>query len=223
MQFFLSTGCPIANDIASIEIFYRSVLLAKPASYDSDVLDAPWREVPPPKQKLRFGLVGEDPSFPLHPPVKRAVASAAKLLQDAGHEIVPIPASRARLAEAISIAWSFFLLDSTAVSHIEASGEPIIPSIQVIKDALGVFMSDPKRHNCHDTDVLEGVPKVAALNVKRREFAEEWRKILTEERLDAVIGPPNQGTAGKHDLYGLPPYTVFLNVLNVSILDTHLA
>ena len=109
------------------------------------------------------------------------------------------------------------------MSHIEASGEPIIPSIQVIKDALGVFMSDPKRHNCHDTDVLEGVPKVAALNVKRREFAEDWRKILTEERLDAVIGPPNQGTAGKHDLYGLPPYTVFLNVLNVSILDTHLA
>lgn len=185
--------------------------------YDAAVHDSPWRDVPQPKKKLRIGLVGEDPTFPLHPPVKRALASAANLLQAAGHEIVPISASRARVADAVSVAWSFFSLDSTSSSHIHASGEPVVPSIKTIKDAFSAF----KGINtfCRDCDDLEGVPKVAALNLKRRELAEEWRGIWKDERLEAVISPPNQGTASKHDLYGLPPYTVFLNVLNVSTVD----
>jgi amidase len=63
---------------------------------------------------------------------------------------------------------------------------------------------------------LEGVPMVAALNAKRDFIADDWRAIWKEEGLDGVIAPPAQSTAVRHDTWGLPPYTLVWNVLDVS-------
>jgi amidase len=186
----------------------------KPALYDATALDVPWRdlEVTPSAPKLRLGLLGEDSAFPLHPPVERALAQAVSALEAKGHQVVPISPARAQVANALALAFAYFGLDDTPPRHLAASGEPIVPSVVQAMEAFGAF----KSNFLADCEGLEGIPKVAALNVKRESIADEWRKVWREERLDGVIGPASQNTAVAHDTYGLPPYTLLLNVLDVS-------
>ena len=216
MSFFLPSAGPLANDMEALNILCRAVMGTRPALYDSTALDIPWRYLPPAPgaPRLRLGVLGEDPVFPLHPPVRRALVGAVKILEAQGHEIVQIPMERAHVANALALAFAYFSLDDTPFSHIAASGEPIILSIIQGGEDFAKFRS--QSHFLDDIKSLEGVPRVAALNVKRYMIAEEWRSLWKEKVLDGVIGPGAQNTAVRHDTYGLPPYTLLLNVLDVS-------
>ncbi|KAL1793520.1 hypothetical protein ACET3X_008502 [Alternaria dauci] len=211
MSFFEPSAGPIASDIRALNLLCRLVLSMRPAMYDATALDVPWRdlELSPYVPKLRFGLLTEDPAFPLHPPVKRALAQAVGALEAKGHQIVPISPSRAQVSNALALAFAYFGLDDPP-AHIAASGEPLVPSVIQAMQAFGAFRCD----FLNDCEGLQGIPRVAALNVKRQSIADEWRKVWREERLDAVIGPAAQSTAVAHDTYGLPPYTLLLNVLD---------
>lgn len=215
MSFFLAAAGPLANDLTALSILYSAVLSTRPALYDSTALDIPWRPVPssPKSPKLRLGIVSEDPAFPLHPPVSRALVDATEILKAQGHELVLIPASRAHVADATVLAFAYFGLDTTSMKHIEASGEPIVPSLKKTKDASSNF----KSNFLADCAGLVGVERLAVLNVKRAKIADEWRAIWKEEKLNGVISAPSQGGAVAHDTFGLPPYTTFLNVLDVSL------
>jgi amidase len=217
MNFFNPSAGPLANDMAALNTLCRAIISARPALYDATTLDIPWRDVPKPQTpaKLKIGMLSEDPVFPLHPPVKRALAEAAKQLQSHGHTIVPIPPSRGHVADALAVAFGFFGLDNTTgKAHIEASGEPLVASVKQAMSCFGEFHSD----FLADLVDLEGVPLVAALNAKRELIADDWRAIWKEEGLDGVIAPPAQSTAVRHDTWGLPPYTLVWNVLDVSKL-----
>lgn len=212
---FPSCAGPIANDLEALRILSQSVIEARPASLDSTALDIPWREISgQAKQEMRIGLVSEDPRYPLHPPVRRALNEAARLLRARGHEVIAIPAAEARVSDAVEVASGFFGLDPSVFDHIRASEEPLVPSVTKIQQVASSIL------NTYVTDIadLEGIPKIAALNMKRLEIAEAWRRIWIEYQIDAVISPPSQNTAVPHDQYGLPPYTAFLNVLDVSCL-----
>jgi amidase len=215
MSFFNPSAGPLANDVHALDLLCRSVMSVRPALYDTDALDVPWRDLSksPNTEKLRIGVVSEDPSFPLHPPVKRALADAVSLLEAQGHYIHKINASSAHVANALALAFAFFGLDDTPPQHVAASGEPLVPSV---KQSMGAF-HDFKCDFLDDCAHLEGIKRVAALNVKRHKIAEDWRRIWKEQKLDVVIGPSAQNTAVPHDTYGLPPYTLFLNVLDVSL------
>lgn len=186
----------------------------RPALYDTSALDVPWMDLSgsPSPEKLRIGVVSEDPTFPLHPPVKRALAEAVRLLEAQGHYIYNISAPKAHVADAVAVGFEFFFLDDTGAKHIDASGEPLIRSVKQGMEAWGAF----KNSFLDDIAHLEGVKRVAALNVKRHIIADEWRSLWKDEKLDVVIGPSAQHTAVRHDTYGLPPYTLLLNVLDVS-------
>jgi amidase len=185
--------------------------------YDATALDVPWRdlEVPPSAPKLRLGLLTEDSAFPLHPPVKRALAQAVRVLEAKGHQVVPISPSRAQVSNALALGFAYFGLGEPP-AHIAASGEPLVPSVIQAMQTFGSFKCD----FLADCEGLQGIPRVAALNVKRESIADEWRTVWRDERLDAVIGPAAQNTAVAHDTYGLPPYTLLLNVLDVSCGQT---
>ena len=194
----------------ALEHFCRSVMSLRPALYDSTALDVPWRELPKGAPKLRLGLVAEDPAFPLHPPVKRALAAAAKALEAQGHEIVPIPVAQAHIADSLALGFGFFMLDSTGMKHVFAGGEPAVPSVTQSMVEFSKFKSNFIQ-DCAD---IEGIPRVAALNCKREIIQEDWRKMWKDLKLDGAISPAAQNTAVPHDTYGLPPYTLFLNVLD---------
>ncbi|KAI4653072.1 uncharacterized protein J4E79_008585 [Alternaria viburni] len=211
-NFFNPSAGPLANDIHALGILCWSLLSVRPALYDASALDVPWRslEVPPSAPKLRLGLLAEDSAFPLHPPVKRALAQAVSALEAKGHEVVPIAPARAQVANALALAFAFFMLDDTPPTHVAASGEPVVPSVIQSMEVFHSFKCD----FLDDCKGLEGIKKLAALNVKRDAIQDEWRKIWKEQKLDGVIGPAAQHTAVAHDTYGLPPYTLLLNVLD---------
>ncbi|KAI4704841.1 hypothetical protein J4E89_009426 [Alternaria sp. Ai002NY15] len=211
-NFFNPSAGPLANDIQALGILCRSLLSVRPALYDTSALDVPWRdlEAPPSAPKLRLGLLAEDSAFPLHPPVKRALAQAVSALEAKGHEVVPIAPARAQVANALALAFAFFMLDDTPPTHVAASGEPVVPSVIQSMEVFHSFKCD----FLDDCKGLEGIKKLAALNVKRDAIQDEWRKIWKEQKLDGVIGPAAQHTAVVHDTYGLPPYTLLLNVLD---------
>ena len=95
----LITPCagPLASDFEALEIFTKAIIDAGPATLDSTATDVPWRQV---KQrldsKLRIGVLAEDPSYPLHPPVKRALAEAVRKVEATGHQLVNDRRTRSR-------------------------------------------------------------------------------------------------------------------------------
>ena len=54
------------------------------------------------------------------------------------------------------------------------------------------------------------------LNEERNYIKEEFRNLIMQEKVDAIIMPGYQGTAQPHDLFGFVPYTVLWNVMDVS-------
>lgn len=205
---------PLTNDFDAMAIFMKAVLEARPAQLDSTAIDVPWMPVEGVKGKLRFGVLAEDPIFPLHPPVKNALADAAKLLQKAGHEIVALSAADGLVASSYDVATQMWSLDRTSVATVLKAGEPFIPSIVTGRNAIRQIKFD--RSFVQDTRSIEDpLERLALLNVKRSEIQETWRELWGRHQLDAVIAPGSQTTAVEHDQYGPAPYTSVVNFLDV--------
>ncbi|KIY03223.1 uncharacterized protein Z520_01690 [Fonsecaea multimorphosa CBS 102226] len=203
---------PLANDFEALEVLTKGIIDAVPAVFDSTAIDVPWRSLEQDgKDKLRIGVLAEDPLYPLHPPVKRALAEAARRLADRGHQVIQLSPEQGHVADATEVAFELFCLETeTPRGHILASGEPPVPSV-----AAGHRPANFGSYTyVGDIAKLDRLQKYAALTVKRQELSEDWRKIWSEMKLDAVISPPAQNTAVPHDTYGWPPYTCLLNLLD---------
>jgi amidase len=181
----------------ALGIFTKAVIDATPALLDSTAIDVPWRTLGPAnKAKLRIGVLQEDPLYPLHPPVKRALAEAAKKVEAAGHGLVQVTSEEGQVADATEVACEIFSLHSeTSMQFINASGEPPVPSVakRFGPANVGNYKFVPSLEG------LDFVHKYALLAVKRQEICENWRKIWLEKKLDAVMMPAAQSTAVPHD------------------------
>lgn len=205
---------PLANDIESLGIFMKAILSIQPRQYDSTAIDVPWREIEGSSgRKLRVGLLAEDSRFPLHPPVRAAIDEAVRLLEDQGHEIIRLTTSECRIDQASQVSWSLFSLDNTASRLVDNAGEPPIPSRVLLQQAV-YKMGMEYVADIHGLDSLQ---KFAALTVKRADIADSWNNLWVTHRLDGVVGPAAQNSAVEHDTFNIPPYTVFLNLLDVCI------
>ncbi|KAE8386113.1 amidase signature domain-containing protein, partial [Aspergillus alliaceus] len=212
MRFILSCAGPLCLDLEGIETFFETLFTTQPSLYDSTVLDIPWREVTE-KQSLKIGVIGEHPVFPLHPPVRRALAEATRLLEAQGHQIIHIPTEDSLIMELNEVAGGIFSLDPAAISHVLESGEPIIPGIlhirQQVEKVRGFYPS-----TLPDLSALDRLDKLAVLNTRRAALRESYRKMWLRHELDVCLAPPAQTTAVKHDMFGFAPYTIFLNCLD---------
>lgn len=202
---------PLATSFADLELFFKAVLDADPAQYDSSAVSIPYISKPGStledlrKRPLRIGLLPEDPAFPLHPPVKRALAEASAALSKAGHEIIKLPFDPATgAAKANGISFQMFSIDplDTSMKYIQASGEPPVNSVK-----LSIPPGEKHKYT---------IDQLAGLNVQRRVYADSWRQVWLENNLDIVLAPGAQNTAVPHDTYGMPPYTLIWNFLDVS-------
>ncbi|KAH7121642.1 amidase signature domain-containing protein [Dactylonectria macrodidyma] len=211
LKFIPACAGPLANDFAALEIFVKNVIDARPSKFDHTVIDVPWRVSSlEPKQKLRLGVLPESETYPLHPPIRAALLKAVRKLESQGHELVRLDSSVCHVDNATEVAWGLFGLDNGADKVVSSSGEPVIPSRTRIATQI-------KRVNFDFVPTREGedqLSRIAALNVKKAEILDAWRMIWNDNQLDAVIGPGAQNTAVEHDLYGVPPYTTLLNVLD---------
>lgn len=208
---------PLANDFESMEIFMRAVLKARPALYDGQVMDSPWREIAAkaPQRGLRLGLLPIEDLFPLHPPIRCALEKARQKLEDAGHTVVDLTADECYLEEITALGWGGYATVDSAPTTVVDSIEPPVPSRHRMMAELGRWKFKTLPADLHSMDPFK---KLATLNTRVFEICDAWSGLWKRHKLDAIVGPGAQGTAVPHDTFGLPPYTSFHNILDVSLL-----
>jgi amidase len=196
---------PCGRSIRDYELLLRTVVSSQPWRLDPMALNIPWRtpDLSLKVRKLRFGLIRSTPSRPLHPPIARALHSAATSLKDAGHAIVLLDDRIGDMYADVELAWKYFMLDpsGTPFKHLRASGEPPIPSLSI----------------SGWPELKDWKPSLDALwdmNVQRAGVLRKYQALMVGEDLDAILMPGYQAVAPKHDSYGLPIYTALVNLLD---------
>jgi amidase len=205
---------PLANSLEDLDLFTSSVLNTEIWKYDVTAIGAAWSPKPQLEDgtKLRIGVLDEHHLLPLHPPVRRALQTATQALAAAGHEIVRITQDGGRdIALGNRIAFQYFTY-APHPDQIAASGEPPVPS--VAKRAHPMFTGpSPVSTDSSDFELIN------ELQIARDRYSDAWRKTWVAHKLDVMIGPPAQNTAVPYDTFGWPPYTLFLNLIDVSVDD----
>ncbi|ODQ44129.1 hypothetical protein PICMEDRAFT_74965 [Pichia membranifaciens NRRL Y-2026] len=197
----LATAGPLASDFESIQLLVKETLDQKPWNYDAECLRLRY-QVPEidNKSKLKIGVIYEDPDLPVHPPVKRIIGEAAKILEKEGHSVQKIT-SFPSYDDAWALAWSLFQSDpkSTAWENLMSTGERIIDSL--LLPGLEVYGKPPQ-------DIAE----LIELKERVKVMTEKWLEIF--KNYDVIIAPGSPSTAPPHDEYGIAPYTCAWNVVD---------
>lgn len=204
---------PIATNVRDAELMLSAAIPANAWEFDENSLGVPWRRVEPVSRPLRFGLIRGHAKRPLHPPIARALHSAATRLKEHGHETVLLDDLIPDLWDAWLLAVKFFSLDpkNTPNGILKAGSEPMVPSVAGFPLAEDSASWEPTM------DVLFD------LNVERFKVVKKFHDIVVEHRLDAVLLPGYQATAVPHDQFGVAIYTALVNLINVSMESTTFA
>ncbi|KAE8157534.1 amidase signature domain-containing protein [Aspergillus tamarii] len=198
---------PLAQSLDDIELFMSTILKAEPWRYDVTTIGSPWVTTLKLPSLLTIGVLGEDPGFPIHPPVRRAMESAIAALAKKGHRIVRLEHVPSRgVAYASRLAFQYFTY-GPHVDHVVASGEPLVTSVAKLANPM---FTGPFPVN-QELGIFE---KIDGLHNARKAYAEEWRRTWVQYDIDVLLTPGAQNTATPHDTYGWPPYTVIWNLLD---------
>ncbi|KAI8243308.1 hypothetical protein K4K55_008531 [Colletotrichum sp. SAR 10_96] len=201
---------PMANSVDDLFLFMETVLSQNPWRYDASAIAAPWSAPKSDSTKhLTVGVLPEDPEYPMHPPVRRALEDAVSALLNAGHKVIRLPQDpdcSAGLGGRLGFQYFFMTSDGLDVLANEI-GEPLVPSVKrgvhpFTKTKPPVSADKPVAHQLSDFLDL------------RDAYADSWRKTWREHELDVVIGPGAISTSVPHDTYGNPVYTLMWNVLD---------
>lgn len=192
------------GDVRALRTLVQAVLADEPWLRDPLVAEMPWRRDVYEatradarggggngKKQLVIGIAPTDGLVTPQPPVRRAVETVAKVLQEAGHVLVPF--SHGPTEEAIDL-WSAAAYADLSFAHAQfrASGETV--------DRLMPPAFDP--------DKLESAPlgtgEVQKLNVRIRKYREEYLRRWGETARD-----PGNGTGRPVDVIVTPvaPYS----------------
>ncbi|RHZ54891.1 putative general amidase [Aspergillus thermomutatus] len=193
---------PLCHSIRDAELLLRTVFNSQPENLDDNVVGFPWSNAPT-KDVLTIGVMAEDPTYPIHPPMQRTLALAVKKLAAAGHRIINLAGKLPNISDACELSFRYFNMDPdrTILKKISDSGEPPIPSLR-------------STYNLDEPGPEPTLRELFDINVTRGEVTAEVRKAFLENQLDVIIGPGYQSCAVPHDTYGLPPYTVFFNLVD---------
>lgn len=204
---------PMGNSVEDLELFMRVITDMRPWKYDATVHDVPWRRQETTGQKvLTIGVLPEDETYRLQPPVRRALDSAVEALARAGHKIVYLPRDDSRsVALGAVLGFYCFGLGGPPLDNLEEEfKEPLIPSVKRGVHPFGsASFSIPQ-----DLDFPQLLDRITGA---RSEYSDSWKRTWITHDLDVIIGPGAQHTAVPHDTYGNPVYTLVWNVLDVSI------
>lgn len=204
---------PLANSLDDLELFMSTVIGLRPARLDSTALDMPWiPKTIAPGARLRIGLVEEDPSWPLSPPMRRALHEAQKAVAAAGHTVVRLPRDPARSVElGLHLATQFFELASVENPDQDLAaliGEPLIASVANRTSPFSAEKPPPVKFEGSTIEYID------RLENARLSYVGAWHAAFNDHRLDALLGPGAHSTAVAHDTYGSMPYTVLFNILD---------
>ena len=194
---------PLANSFEDLQFFMRHVIDAKPWNRDFMALSIPWRSSVADEQNpsIRIGYLAQDPRYPVHPPVARALTEAVAKLKSAGFAVDPLD-NFPSIETSIQLATDYYSLDNTKTfkKFIDDSGEPMIPSLT-------------KHYWTVNKKEQFSLEEVFDLNVAAGGYAAAWNSVWVDNQLDVILCPSAQTTAVVHDDFGVPIYTAVWNLL----------
>ncbi|XP_054835887.1 vitamin D3 hydroxylase-associated protein-like [Eublepharis macularius] len=201
----LSLG-PMARDVDSLVLCMKALLCDY--MFQLDPFVPPMRfneEVYSSTAPLRIGYYDTDGYFLLPPCMRRAVHETRKLLQGAGHTLIPFtPPSVAYAMDELFIKGLFADGGSTLLTMfgkdiVDPSLKPQVNSLRIpnlVKKVMAKIIKPWFPRFANHLDALCGVRSVQSLweqhdkvKVYRQKFIDEWRKCKLDVVLCPVLGP----------------------------------
>ncbi|XP_039340934.1 vitamin D3 hydroxylase-associated protein-like [Mauremys reevesii] len=221
---------PMARDVDSLALCMRALLCDDMFRLDPTVPPLPFNEeVYSSSVSLRIGYYDGDGYFQPSPSMRRAVQETKKLLQEAGHTLVPFTPPRIDYVVDELFTRGLFsdgaanlldkfkgdIVDPTLKSQINCYRLPIL-----VKKILALILKPVYPRIARDLNALCGVGSAknlwkhhVAVAAYRTEFIAKWRKLELDVMLCPALGPAfNKGYPGK--LFAASSYTNLYNVLN---------
>ncbi|KAK3307120.1 amidase signature domain-containing protein [Chaetomium strumarium] len=218
---YRSTVGFLSTSPGGLELALRSILSTRPWERDPAVVPIPFRQEVVDKYRsradgdgkatqselpLKLGVLWTDGVLGPHPPILRGLRELVDALRQAGHKIVDWNPPSHATGRRIHI--SMLTADGAQDihSHLDLSGEPLIPDLQE-QYPLKPPMSLLEYQNL----TIEGLEYEAA-------YSDYWNSTAAEDGqiVDAVIMPAAPHAAVIPGKYHSPAYTEVINVLNYS-------
>jgi amidase len=205
----LSVVGPLATSASSLKLATKALLDQKPWLHDPMVHEIPWRgdsEVQSEGEKLCFAVMASDGIVNPMPPVRRAVDTVVKALQEQGHKVVEWkPPSHKPILDAALQTWTFDA-GTDVKSAFALSGEPMAPQVSFY----------------NGVDKESTASEIAALNVRLRDLKKEYldywtateKETGTGRPVDAVICPLAPFPAARRERFRYLGYSVWVNALD---------
>ncbi|TPX11826.1 uncharacterized protein E0L32_007563 [Thyridium curvatum] len=194
---------PLAWDLDTVELFCDVVLSYKPWLKSPSVMPLPWVRGVKAPARLKLGFLFDDGIVHFSPPVTRCLREAAKLLGDAGHEIVELGPDWADLhRRAAGVAFTMYTEEGGIGlrEELEKSGEPLVPRV------------------CTGWSEQPLTPSEIWANHRRRNaLATEYLRKFQLEGLDAIVTAPMPHPAPPHGEYITSAICAAYNALDVPV------
>ncbi|XP_015668041.1 vitamin D3 hydroxylase-associated protein [Protobothrops mucrosquamatus] len=206
LMLILGTIGPMAKDVDSLALCMRAVLCDYMFQLDPTVPPIPFnQEIYSSSTPLRIGYYDTDGYFLLPPCMRRAVHETRKLLQEAGHTLVPFdPSSVDYVIDEIYVKGAFAdggssllaLFQKDIVDPALKAQVKMLAIPKLVKKVLAKFTKSWFPRLAGQLNALCGVRNVKdmwkidnELMVYRKKFIEHWRKNKLDVVLCPVLGP----------------------------------
>ncbi|KFP91812.1 Vitamin D3 hydroxylase-associated protein, partial [Apaloderma vittatum] len=213
---------PMARDVDSLALCMKALLCQEMFRLDPTVPPLPFdEEVYTSSKPLRIGYYEEDGYFQPSPSMKRAIQQTRKLLEDAGHTLVPF--APPKIDYMVDELFTRGIFSDGAAHLVDCfKGDIVDPNLKsqfntyrlptLVKRILAIILKPiVKVSACRSAKNLWD--QHGAVAVYRTEFIAKWRKLRLDVMLCPALGPAfNHGYAGK--LFAATSYTNLYNVLN---------
>ncbi|XP_034634293.1 vitamin D3 hydroxylase-associated protein-like [Trachemys scripta elegans] len=230
MKSVTATVGPMARDVDSLALCMRALLCDDMFRLDPTVPPLPFNEeVFSSSAPLRIGYYDGDGYFQPSPSMRRAVQETKKLLQEAGHTLIPF--TPPRIDYMVDELFTRGLFSDGAANLLDKfKGDIVDPNLKsqincyrlpiLVKKILALILKPVYPRIARDLNALCGVGSAknlwkhhAAVAAYRTEFIAKWRELELEVMLCPALGPAfNKGYPGK--LFAATSYTNLYNVLN---------
>ncbi|KAM6398321.1 uncharacterized protein J5M81_005595 [Pluvialis apricaria] len=221
---------PMARDVDSLALCMKALLCEEMFRLDPTLPPLPFdEEVYTSSKPLRIGYYEGDGYFQPSPSMKRAVQQTRKLLQDAGHTLVPF--APPKIDYVVDELFTRGIFSDGAAHMVDCfKGDIVDPNLKsqyntyrlpaLLKKILAIILKPFYPRIARDLSALCGVGSAknlwdqhGAVEIYRTEFIAKWRKLRLDVILCPALGPAfNHGYAGK--LFAATSYTNLYNVLN---------
>ncbi|KAI1325224.1 amidase [Xylariaceae sp. FL0255] len=196
-----SVNGPLAQSLADLELYARTVVGAEPWRVDPRCLPIPWRTVTVPR-KLKIGVMWHDGIVAPTPPVARALRHTVDRLEAVGHEIIDW--SPEDQESGLRLLLRMFTADGgkAIANELARTGEPLRPEMESYGKVKGISAFEYWQ-----------------LHLERQAFQKKYLERWVAAGIDALLCPTTPYSTVENGKFKHIAYTGVFNVVDYSAMS----